>query len=290
INIQCREGEYFATASGEITDNHLAAYRVDRDDVQRIFQNITRNSVYALDEELRNGYITIPGGHRVGFTGEAVLAKGRLQSLKNISFINIRVSREVRGCADTVMPFLIDPSLNNPYHTLIISPPKCGKTTLLRDIIRQLSNGIHSLGFSGINVGLVDERSEIAACHHGLPQNDVGVRTDVLDKCPKAEGMYMLVRSMAPQVIATDELGKSEDIPAVEEAINAGIKLITTVHGTDVEDIMKRPVLKKLLQEKLFERILILSRRRGAGTIEAVVDGRSGTKVKGITQRRGDQK
>ena len=107
------------------------------------------------------------------------------------------------------------------------------------------------MGFSGINVGLVDERSEIAACHHGLPQNDVGVRTDVLDKCPKAEGMYMLVRSMAPQVIATDELGKSEDIPAVEEAINAGIKLITTVHGTDVEDIMKRPVLKNCFRKTL---------------------------------------
>ena len=120
---------------------------------------------------------------------------------------------------------------------MIISPPQCGKTTLLRDIIRQISDGNTTLGLRGHKVGVVDERSELAGCYKGVPQNDIGLRTDVLDGCPKAKGMIMLIRSMSPNIIATDEVGTREDIFAIEEALNAGIKIITTVHGKNLEEV-----------------------------------------------------
>ena len=276
LGVLLDNGDAFLTGNGELTLEPGAAYYISKGEIDRVFQNITRHSVYALEEELRNGYVTVSGGHRIGFTGEAVVANGKVKTLKNISSVNIRVGREVKGCADKVLPWLINKEMNTVMHTLIISPPKCGKTTLLRDIIRQLSNGIPRLGFQGVNVGVVDERSELASCYLGLPQKDIGVRSDVLDRCPKAEGMYMLVRAMSPQVIATDEIGRGEDVAAVEEVLNAGIKLITSVHGADAEDISRRPVLRKIMNLKLFERLIILSRSEGVGTLETVVEGRSG--------------
>lgn len=272
LGVMLDQRDFFMTRRGEMTTDPLEAYKVTSNDIERVFQNISRHSVYALEEELRNGYVTVPGGHRIGFTGEAVLVNGGVKNLKHISCINIRVSREIKGCADKVIPWMVDKYLKTVFHTLIISPPKCGKTTLLRDIVRQISNGVPALGLPGMNVGVVDERSELAACYLGVPQNDVGNRTDVLDKCPKAEGMYMLVRSMAPQVIASDELGHQGDISALQEVLNAGIRLITSVHGSSVEDIQKRPVLREIMSLRLFQRFIILGRSKGAGTLEAVLD------------------
>ena len=278
LYVQSWNSGYFLDASGRLLDRPEEAYGVTAGDLERVFQNITRSSVYALEEEMRSGFITVPGGHRVGFTGEAVVVDGSLKGLKNISCLNIRVCRQIQGCAGKLLPLLIT-SNKTVYHTLIISPPKCGKTTLLRDIVRQLSSGIASLGFAGVNVAVVDERSEIAASYLGRPQLDVGYRTDVLDKCPKSQGMYLLVRSMSPEVIATDELGKPEDASAVQDVLNAGIKLITTVHGSGVDDIRRRPVLNELLEQGLFERLVVLGRSKGVGTIETVVNGLSGKRL-----------
>ncbi|GAW94157.1 stage III sporulation protein AA [Calderihabitans maritimus] len=272
--LQTFEGEIAVGPSGISTMEE--AYRATADDLQRTLQVISQSSVYALEEEFRNGYITVEGGHRIGFVGRAVIRDGRIHSLKFISSINIRVARQVRGCADRVMSYLIDMSSKRPLHTLIISPPRCGKTTLLRDIIRQFSTGVPSLSLAGVNVGLVDERSEIAGCFRGVPQLDVGPRTDVLDACPKSEGMIMLVRSMSPQIVATDELGRLGEMEAVEEMLNAGISLITTVHGRDHKSLSNRPQLKKLMERGIFDRYVILSRSRGVGTIEAIIDGNNG--------------
>jgi stage III sporulation protein AA len=168
----------------------------------------------------------------------------------------------------------------NCLHTLIISPPCCGKTTLLRDIIRLISDG--GKDRAGLTVGVVDERSEIGACYMGVPQNDLGIRTDVLDCCPKAKGMLMLIRAMSPRVIAVDEVGSKEDIEAIEYVINCGCKLIATVHGNSLLDVKGKPLLKKLIEDKLFERYILLSNKGSVGHLEEVYD-REGNGIYKIT-------
>lgn len=268
-------GDTFLSEAGQLANSVYEAYRVTSDDIEKTLHLISKSSIYALEEELKKGFITLRGGHRVGITGKTVLDRGQVRTMKYFSGFNIRVAREVTGAADKVAKYLIDPIHHEFYHTLIISPPQCGKTTLLRDIIRQLSDGIETCSFPGVNVGVVDERSEIAGCYHGVPQKDIGIRTDVLDSCPKAEGMIMLIRAMSPRVIATDEIGREEDITALGEALNAGIKVLTTVHGRDLQELTQRPLFRNLMQQQIFERYVILSRTRGAGTLEDVIDGKT---------------
>ncbi len=250
------------------------SYRVSEQDISGILKYISGFSLYALEDEMRQGYITIEGGHRVGLAGKAVIENSSIKTLKYISAINIRIAHQVLNCSKEFMPYIL--SRDKVYHTLIVSPPKCGKTTLLRDIIRNLSNGFS--GYGPYTVGLVDERSEIAGCYHGVPQNDVGIRTDVLDGCPKVEGMRMLLRAMSPHVIAVDEIGKKEDILALQEVLSAGITILSTVHGKDLEDCKKKPVLYDLIEKAFFERIIILSSRGGPCTIEGILDARNNFK------------
>ena len=258
-------GEAFVTPEGKMSLSSENAVAVSCTQIRETLEYISDYSLYAYEDEIRQGFITIQGGHRVGIAGKIVLEDRKIQNIKYISFINIRLSHQMKGCADKVMPYI--KSGKEVYHTLIISPPRCGKTTILRDIIRQISQSP-----DGINVGVVDERSEIAACYQGIPQNDVGIRTDVLDCCPKADGMMMLIRSMSPQVIAVDEVGSREDLEAIEYAMNCGCKLIATVHGNSVDDLRSRPVLRRLVEERLFERYIVLGTYQQAGTIGAVFD------------------
>lgn len=243
--------------------------KVTRQMLTDILHCMSDFSLYALEDELRQGFMTLEGGHRVGLVGKVVLEHNQIKTLKYISGMNIRIAHEVLGCSEKVMPYVV--GRGKVYHTLIVSPPGCGKTTLLRDMIYQLSEGFH--GYGPYTVGVVDERSEIAACYQGVPQNHLGKRTDVLDGCPKVEGMRMLLRSMAPQVIAVDEIGKGEDCDALHEMLSAGISLLCTVHGNDIEECLRRPHLKELLEERLFERLIVLSHRQGPCTIEAILDG-----------------
>lgn len=248
------------------------------DDALTTLQLIACGSLYAFEDDLRQGYITIRGGHRVGLVGRVVLYGGKISTLKDISGFCIRVAHEILGAADNVMKYLIKPP-RRLYHTLIISPPKCGKTTLVRDIARQASDGVPSLGFPGVRVGVADERSEIAACYAGVPQTTCGIRTDVLDACPKAEGMIMLIRSMSPDVVITDEIGKEEDALAIREVMCAGVSLVATAHGGSLEEVARRPALKCLFEGDMFERAVILSQANGPGTIKAVLDARTGNPV-----------
>ncbi len=247
-------------------------YIVSGEDMDRTLQMVSGSSMYALEEELKNGFVTIPGGHRVGITGRVVMDGGKIKTVKYIAGINIRVSREVPGAAGPVLPHIIRREEGTVLHTMIFSPPGCGKTTVLRDIIRQISSGIPAMGFRGVNVGLVDERSELAGCYRGVPTMDVGINTDVLDGCPKAEGMVMLLRSMAPRVIATDEIGRRDDIYALEEVLNAGVKVIFTVHGSSIEELFARPALNYLFKLGMVEKYIKLGRSRGVGTVEKVLD------------------
>ncbi|SMC59123.1 stage III sporulation protein AA [Sporomusa malonica] len=256
------------------TEGKPEPYRCNSEDLARTFQLICKNSVYAFEEELRQGYLTVKGGHRVGLAGQATAFDGTVKTLKNISSLNIRLAREMLGCADCILPFVAANSRGCVSSTLIISPPRCGKTTILRDLIRQLSTGNPLLAIAGIHIGLVDERSEIAACQNGIPSVDLGPRVDVLDACPKASGLLMLIRSMAPQVVATDELGRAEDAAAVREAVHAGVSVIATAHSRTIDELCNRPYIGELVKQKIFERYVILSNRLGPGTVEEIFDSR----------------
>ncbi|MFA5535559.1 MAG: stage III sporulation protein AA [Bacillota bacterium] len=264
---------FWITNSGELAKPFTGEpFFINAELLQKVVALISDGSFYAIETELSQGYLTLPGGHRVGFTGEAVIANGNLKTLKNLNGLNFRIAREIVGAADYLIPSLIDCRQERVLHTLIISPPGAGKTTLLRDLIRQFSDGIPGL-LSGVNIGLVDERSELAGSYRGVPQNDLGYQTDVLDGCPKALGMIILLRSMSPKIIAVDELGKADDVKAILEIINAGVTILATVHGYDFYELKERPVMGDLLRSKVFERYVILSRRSGPGTIEAILDG-----------------
>ncbi|MCG9968511.1 stage III sporulation protein AA [Pelotomaculum terephthalicicum JT] len=267
--------EIFLTVEGRPTREAGEAYCVAPIDMERLIQLISNSSFYAIEEELKNGFITLPGGHRVGITGKAVLDGGKIRTLKYLSGCNIRLARAVTGAASSLLPYLLNNSRGDIFHTVLVSPPCCGKTTMLRDLIRQLSNGVPELGFSGLTLGVVDERSEIAGCYKGVPQLDVGLRTDVLDGCPKAEGMMMLLRSMSPRVIAVDEIGRGEDVGALEEVLNAGVKVLATAHGKNLAELAERPALGRIIRSKIIERFVILGRSRGVGTIEEIIDGRT---------------
>ena len=264
--------QVYISQQGKITRNENEAYYPTKEDTYKMLNLISNHSIYRLEEELKRGYITIHGGHRIGIAGKAVIENGTVKSLKDISSFNIRIAKQKIGIAKPIIPFLIADG-NGIQNTLIISPPQCGKTTLLRDIARSLSAGNSNLGQPGKKVGIIDERSEIAGCVEGVPQNDVGPRTDILDACPKAEGMMMMIRSMSPDVLIVDEIGRQEDTTAIIEARNAGVSVVATAHGMNMQEIMKRPTISALIQQEIFTRFIILSRKKGVGTIEAILDG-----------------
>ena len=229
---------------------------------------ISNFSLYAYEEEIKQGYLTIKGGHRVGLAGECVVANNEVKTIKNISSINIRISREVIGASNKIMPIIA--SNNKIFNTLIVSPPKCGKTTILRDIARNISNGMYVNNLKGKKVSIIDERSEIAASYNGVPQMNVGIRTDILDNCYKKSGLIMAIRSLSPEVLICDEIGTMEEVEALNMAFNSGVNVIVTVHGVDIEDIYSRKPLKELIDNSIIERVVVLSNRNGAGTIEKV--------------------
>lgn len=264
--IRYKGHEYFLHSDGSGLGNKMeGAYLVSSKQIRETLEHMASYSLYAFEEEIRQGFLTLPGGHRVGIAGKTIVQDGEIKSMKFLSFLNIRLAHEVLGCADKVLPYLFDDG--KICNVMILSPPRCGKTTLLRDLVRQISNG--SRMAEGMSVGLVDERSEIASCYQGAPQNDVGVRTDVLDACPKAHGMMMMIRTMSPQVVAVDEIGSRMDTEAVEYAMNCGCRVIATVHGNDMEEIRRKPVLDRMIREKWFERYLILDRAVSARVCDA---------------------
>jgi len=258
--------DFMVTQKGAWTQDPREACPVTAEDVAGTLELMARSSYYALEEELRRGCLTLPGGHRVGMVGRALLDGGRLRTLRDVSGLNIRLAREVPGAASSLIPLVIGGV--RPRSTLVLSPPRAGKTTVLRDLVRQLSDG--GKDRPGYRVGLVDERSELAGCSGGVPQLDVGRRTDVLDGCPKVQGIRLLLRAMGPELIACDEIGGEEEAEVLADAARCGVGVLATAHAADLRDALARPALRSALRSQVFERAVVLSRRRGPGTVEAV--------------------
>lgn len=238
--------------------------------MNELLEFATKHSAYAYENELRQGFLTVEGGHRIGFCGRVVVKNGQVMGFKNISSANIRVAHEVKGCASFIMPYIIGSDGLKAENTLIISPPGCGKTTILRDIIRQLSNLC--------NVGVCDERGEIAACFDGVAANDVGMRSDIIEGCDKAHAVEFLLRTMTPKIIAVDEIGR-EDVEYFNRICNSGCRIVATIHGDDLKQVMERQDFLSAIKD--FDRIIVLSLSDGVGTVEAIYASKASIKTWG---------
>ena len=233
-------------------------YEISQTEILQIVEKLCNNSIYAYKNQMCEGFITIKGGHRVGITGSAVMDNGKIINIKYITSLNFRVAREVENCSYSILNQVVDVKNDTINNTLIVSPPGKGKTTMLRDLIKNISNGIPKINFRGRNCGVVDERGEIAAMYQGIPQNNVGIRTDIIENISKAKGMKMLIRSMSPEVIACDEIGSKEDIQAIKEAMLSGVKGIFTMHGRNLNDIKANTYINELIENKTIEKIIFL--------------------------------
>ena len=215
-------------------------YKVSKRDIDDTVANLTRNSIHAFEKEIKSGYITIQGGHRVGLGGDCIYEGEKFEGFKNITSLNIRIAREYPGCSENYIKYFISSS-KNIYNTLIIGPPLSGKTTFIRDLCANLSDGIKNPYYEGSDITLIDERGEISAIYNGTPQMYVGSRTDVLSYCMKKEGFVMGIRSLSPRIIISDELGSKDDFEILQYALKSGVNIITTAHGFSLEDIKKQP-------------------------------------------------
>lgn len=261
LMVRDSRGCLYLSAQGQLV-RPSEAYCVTQDDLDRTLQLITQNSWYAWEQEILGGYLTLPGGHRVGIAGQAVYSGGHLKTIRHISALNFRKSRAVLGAADAIIQQVVPRSSSQILSTLIVSPPGCGKTTLLRDLTRQLAD----LGFQ---IVVIDERSEIASSYRGVPQLDVGAQTDVLDGYTKDIGVQHALRALSPQVVVTDEIGQQSDGWILAELARSGVKVIATCHGDSWDQVRKRSWIKDSLG--VFQLVVVLSRRLGPGTIEAVL-------------------
>lgn len=240
-------------------------------EIEEIFRYLCHDSVYAYEEERRQGFIMVEGGHRIGITGELTPVEQGGFLAKYIRYMNIRLAHEHKNIAEKMMQYLYASGTDMPVNTLIISPPGIGKTTLLRDMIRLLSNGIG--GHRGCNVGVIDERGEIAGAYRGSAVLDCGERTDIVTGGDKSQGISVLVRAFAPRVIAMDEIGGTGDAQALFYAGISGCRILATVHGSSLEDIRRKHELSELLEQQMFQRFILLGMEDDRSRYAQIYDG-----------------
>ncbi len=263
VIIRRRGKEFYLTKNGmeklAVGNCFADAFCPGTAQVDNMFSYLCQYSPYAHSEALKQGFLTVSGGHRIGVAGQVFRTSDGIGGIRNIRFLNVRISHEIRDVAKPYVPYLYEKNGGKIQNCLVISPPGRGKTTMLRDLVRLISDG--DAKREGCQVSIVDERSEIAGCFQGEPQNDVGIRTDVLDACPKAFGMEMMLRAMAPEVLAVDEIALAQDVEALLLLLHCGVRILATVHGETMEEVMGKPYLRPLFETNYFQRFMVLEEK-----------------------------
>ena len=246
------------------TKNITDAIIASKELVSKIIFIACENSVYAVNNQIREGFITVKNGIRIGISGEVVYNEGKISTIKNIAYLNIRIPHKIDGCSARIFDYLIDKPFKN---TLIISSPGLGKTTILRDLIYQIYKNHYA-----INSLVLDERYEIAGFCDGQAQYNLGAFTDVLSGCKKQYGFENGIRSMSPEIIFTDEIASFDDVKAIEYAVSCGVSIVATTHSKNLNEFLNKPNFKGLIENKVFSRYIVLSKTKGIGTIDGLYD------------------
>lgn len=268
LTLICHSGVLFVTQSGRTTYLYNEGlHMVEKGEVEESFRVICGYSIHSHKDEIINGYITLPGGHRAGLCGTATVENNKIIGVRNISSINLRIARQIKGIADQILNTFFS---HREWDSLLIAgPPSSGKTTVLRDLTAQLASG--QLG-KYMKTTIIDERGELAAVYSGQAQNDVGVNCDILDGYPKASGIMIALRTLSPDIIVCDELGDESDIRAVEAGVNAGVKFLATIHAGCKEELMRRTQIQRLLQTGAFSQVLLLKGKENPGEMKEIYD------------------
>lgn len=260
LGLVCYGRTKFLSRNGGITDTVGMALVANREDVEFSFKAVCDYSVHSYHRELAQGFITIQGGHRVGLCGTAIIRDEKIDSVKYITGLNFRLAGQVNGCADEIFNQCFG---EKPSSILILGVPASGKTTILRELCR--------LAGSKYQVSVIDERGEIAASYHGQHQNNIGILTDVLDGYPKAEGISIALRVMAPQLIVCDEIGGKDDVQAIGNAVNSGVKVVATAHCETMEDALNKQYIGNMLQSRMFDFVAIIGSGNELGRIKRII-------------------
>ncbi|MBE5757383.1 MAG: stage III sporulation protein AA [Clostridiales bacterium] len=259
INIQ---GENFYLNNNSFSKNKIDNIKISRAEIQGILSRISNNSLYTINDQLIEGYATIDGGIRVGVCGDVVVVNGEVKTIKNISSLNFRFPHFVKNCSLSIYPYIVNNGVIK--NTLIISPPGAGKTTYLRDLIYQMSVRENLL-----NILVIDERNEICSIYNGHDYIKLS-QVDVYSNCTKKFAFNNGIRSMKPDVIFTDEINLSKDIEDIENALSSGVKVISTIHASNIYDLKNKPLFRRVLESKMFDRFVVLSNSDGVGTVDGI--------------------
>lgn len=260
IFLKSSTGDYFISY-GKISKSYTDDfYKINKSDIASTIAALTSNSIHAYEKEIEKAFLTIEGGHRVGLSGDCLYEKNKFKGFKNITSLNIRIARDFINCSNKIIKYIIKNS-NSIYNTLIAGIPLSGKTTCIRDLTRNLSDGFNNPQFNACDISVIDERGEIGAIHNGVPQFYLGSRTDILSYCMKKEGFSISIRSLAPRIIISDELGSAEDFDIIQYALKSGVSIISTAHASCVEDLFKNIYIKNILTSGFIERIIVLNDR-----------------------------